>query len=207
MITNPEEYYSLLYLIQDKNNLQNSIGNLPPIPLPQNKPILKIKLDEGRKIDAPEWLSFKDDQKAETFFFEIDRFYEHIDLALTTCVIQYKTEDGKEWVYPVPFYDTVSGRDEGKMYIPWQVSNLATESIGSITYNLRFYVVDFDKQIVVFNLTTQSATSKILETLTVDLHYPKAEDIYPASEIEELLNRISLLEGQYKMYWLEMTNS
>ena len=86
MITNPEEYYSLLYLIQDKNNLQNSIGNLPPIPLPQNKPVLKINLNEGRKIDAPEWLSFKEDQKAETFFFEIDRFYEHIDLALTTCV-------------------------------------------------------------------------------------------------------------------------
>lgn len=86
MVTNYNEYLSKLHLIQNNNNLQNTIGNLPPIPIPDSKPLLKINLNT-RKIDAPEFLSVENDQKAETFFFEVDRFYNHIDLALTSCII------------------------------------------------------------------------------------------------------------------------
>lgn len=106
MVTSYNEYLSKLYLIQSNNHLQNTIGNLPPIPIPDSKPLLKIDLNT-RKIDAPSFLSVENDQKAETFFFEVDRFYNHIDLALTSCIIQYKTPLGS-YIYPVPFYDTVS---------------------------------------------------------------------------------------------------
>ena len=59
MITSLQEYYNLLYLIQDEN---------PPelaVLLPGDEPLLRIDLDT-RKIDAPEYLSVATDHRAET---------------------------------------------------------------------------------------------------------------------------------------------
>lgn len=131
MITNQHEYFSKLHLIQDKNSLQNSIGYLPPIPIPESKPTLKVDLNT-RKIEAPEFLGLETDQKAETFFFEVDRFYGHIDLALTTCIIQYITPTGK-YIYPVPFYDTVS-------------SNFSSIDLDEDSYKIdKYYTLDLDE--------------------------------------------------------------
>ena len=243
MITSPNEYYSKLFLIQDYNRLQNSIGNLPPIPIPENKPCLKVDLDT-RKIEAPEFLSLRKDQKAETIFFEVDRFYDNVDLAFTTCVIQYITPDGDERVYPVPFYDTVTDKfkiveltnekyipnkyyiynhDNGfvlskdafnseqvyyeigegnKMYIPWQVGNEATKEAGTLTFNLRFFIIDIDNKEFAFNLSTLSAKSKILDTLEVEIN--EETGIYNFNELDELLDRVKRLEGKYNLYWIEI---
>lgn len=85
MITQSQEYYSLLYRIQDPNLFNRAYGE-PPTLMPADEPTLKINLNE-RTIEAPEFLSVKYDHHAETVFFEVDRYYEHIDLARTTCVV------------------------------------------------------------------------------------------------------------------------
>lgn len=107
MITDPKEYYELLYLIQDRNNLQTSIGQIPPIPMPSTEQILKVDLNK-RTIEAPTFLSMEKDHRAETIFFEVDRFFGPVDLALTTCIIQYQNNKKESRIYPVPYYDTVS---------------------------------------------------------------------------------------------------
>ena len=132
MITSQHEYFSKLHLIQDSNGLQNSIGKLPSIPIPETEKILKIDLNT-RKVEAPEFLSLQHDQKSETFFFEVDRFYGPVDLALTTCIIQYITPTDKR-IYPVPFYDTVSG-DFVRIDL--------TEDTYKINY---YYILDLDKK-------------------------------------------------------------
>ena len=132
MITNQHEYFSKLHLIQAKSNLQDSIGSIPPINIPNSESKLKIDLNT-RKIEAPEFLSVKNDQKAETFFFEVDRFYNHIDLALTTCIIQYITPKGP-YIYPVPFYDTVS-------------NNFISVDLTEDTYKInKYYLLDLEKK-------------------------------------------------------------
>ena len=49
----------------------------------------------------------------------VDRFFCGIDLANTSCLVQYVNAKGEGRFFPVPFYDTTtySGRDEEKRYI------------------------------------------------------------------------------------------
>ena len=86
MITNSDEYWKLLYLIQDRNNPAHTAGAIPPIPVPSDESLFAIDLD-SRTIEAPEFLSVKYDHKAETIFFIVDRYYDNMDLANTCCVI------------------------------------------------------------------------------------------------------------------------
>lgn len=119
MITRPNEYWDLLYRICDKNNTAATSGQIPPILLPSDEPTLKIDLNT-RKIDAPEFLSVMYDHKSEILFFEVDRYYDGMDLANTCCVVQYLNANPKKpegRIYAVPFYDTVS-----RQYLPIEVT-------------------------------------------------------------------------------------
>ena len=98
MITTPKEYYDLLYRIQDEN--KPSLAVL----LPNDEKIYEIDMN-SRKIEAPKYLSVELDHRAETIYFKVGRYYDNIDLANMTCVVQYINAKGEGRVYPVPFYD------------------------------------------------------------------------------------------------------
>ena len=98
MITTAEDYYGLLYKVQDKN--APSIAVL----LPTDEKIYEVDLDT-RQIEAPEYVSVSSDHLAEVIYFKCPRFYDGVDLAETTCVIEYVNAEGKAYFYPVPFFD------------------------------------------------------------------------------------------------------
>lgn len=112
MITTVEEYNAKLGLIQDANYPSQALL------LPKDEFIYEIDLNT-RIIKAPIYLGVEKDHKAETIYFLTDRFFCGIDLANTSCLVQYVNALGEGRFFPVPFYDTTtySGRDVNKRYI------------------------------------------------------------------------------------------
>ena len=166
MITSLQEYYNLLYLIQDEN---------PPelaVLLPGDEPLLRIDLDT-RKIDAPEYLSVATDHRAETVFFSVNRYFDNVDLSTMSCIIQFINAAGESGIYVVPFYDISRGDDN--MIIPWVIEGAVTAKAGSVVYSVQFFRVSESSSKYSYNLNTLPATSKILNNLQGDGEIMNAE--------------------------------
>jgi hypothetical protein len=102
MITGSEEYEQFLKNIQDGYN--------PPdirIRIPKDEPVYKIDWNT-RKVEAPTYLSVEADHSAEIVFFEMDRYYDNVDLANMVGLIQFRNAKNEEYYYVIPYYDTAS---------------------------------------------------------------------------------------------------
>lgn len=201
MITNPNEYWSLLYRIQDQNRVViSSTTQIPPIPIPKDEPFLNIDMNT-RTIEPPEFLSVKQDHNAETLFFCVDRYYESVDLSTLTCVVQYINAAKESRIYAVPFYDVVTLQDEGKMLIPWCISGEATKKEGMVQFSVRFYALDLDNRTFAYNINTIPAQSEVLYGMDSDTpeDYSVSVDF-----INEVNDRLARVEKNYEVYWLEI---
>ena len=112
MITTAKEYDEMRYRIYDANYPSEALL------LPSDEFIYEIDLNT-RQIKAPTILGVERDHRAETIYFITDRFYCGIDLATTSCLVQFVNAKGEGRYFPVPFLDstTYSGRDEDKRYV------------------------------------------------------------------------------------------
>lgn len=217
MITSANEYFSLLYKLQDQNSLSawslpDEDGNyaVPPLPIPKGEKPLFIDLNTRTIKDVPNFLSVEKDHRAETVFFKVDRYFDNVDLALTTCVIQYVNAEkpAKQRIYAVPFCDIeteeVDGEKRNFIYLPWQIGNEATAAAGIIQFSVKFYIVDNDNKEYIFSLNTQPAQSKILYGLEAkdDEHY----NYYPTDFKDQIFNAIANLSKSQEIYWLKVDN-
>lgn len=187
-----QEYLSQLYIIQSQN---------PPslVLFPETKRIYDIDLNT-RTIDAPQMLSVSNDHKAETIYFRVDRFHDYMDLSNTVCVIQYVTPNNEVFVYPVPFYDVVTEKQNKKMILPWCIDGLATKYKGTVQYSVRFYRLEEKDQEykLIFNLSTQVAASEVLEGMQVS-ELSKDFDI-SVERYEQILQEIDKIKRE-GVYW------
>lgn len=202
MMTDPNEYWLLLYRIQDANNLANTLGQASPIPIPSDEPILFIDLNK-RQIESPEFLSVKHDHHAETIFFSVDRYFDSVDLATKTCVIHYINADNQSRIYAVPYYDTIKEKD--KIIFPWCISGEVTKKEGPVKFSVRFYEVDIDNRCFLYNLNTQPAISKVLYGM--DSTIPEEYCSLDMQFEQEVLDRLSRLEKLYDIYWLDLVDN
>lgn len=159
MITSLQEYYKLLYMIQDENAPELAVL------VPGNEPILKIDL-QTRKIDAPEYLSVATDHRSETIFFKVNRYFDNVDLSTMSCVIQFINANGESGMYVVPFYDVSATHPdvtEDEMLVPWVIEGKVTEAAGNVVYSVQFFRVAESAARYTYNLNTLTAQSKVLE--------------------------------------------
>ena len=194
MITSYEEYQKELGRIKD--------GNPPSTALliPSTEQIYEINLN-SRKFESPEILSLTHDHHSETFYFKMDRFFDTMDLTNTCGVIQYKNAIGKERIYPIPFYDVSTFNSENKIVFPWRVGREATAAAGTVEFSFRFYTINQNTSTFDFCLNTLTGKSKVLQTMDVS----NVEDYdYPAEVVEEIYARLSKIEQDYNLYWLEI---
>ena len=206
-----QEFNSKLYAIQNLN---------PPsyVLFPEIKTIYDIDLQK-RTVSAPKHLGVQKDHEAETIYFKVDRFHDHMDLANTSCIVQYTIpgQVKKTHLYIVPFYDLVSKQDEKKMLIPWSVDVNATKVKGTIEFSFRFFVAKQQLVIVddvdsegnpiqreenrfdlLYNLTTLPAYTTVLEGMDVsDL---EADYMAAANAYEELVTAINEIKRE-GVYW------
>lgn len=194
MITSPQEYWKLLYVIQDQNT------EFAEKPIPDSE--LRYNIDlEKRTVEAPKILGAQNDDKAEWIYFRCPRYFDSMDLALTTCIIMYTNANGDDRIYPVPFYDAVTEEAEQNLLIPWQLGGDVTKYAGEVEFAIRFYQVDADNHQFVYCLNTQPAKSEVLPSMNTT----NGDDFnYTTSFMEEILDKIAKLQKAYEVYWLEV---
>ena len=155
-----------------------------------------------RKIESPEAISITSDHKAEVVYFVLDRYYDYMDLANTSCIIQYITPDKSPYVYIVPYYDIYTYRGLNKMIIPWNIDGAATQQSGTVTYSIRFFRIEPDENGVnklVYNLNTLAAETQILDSLNVD-PLNKEEVDFGTDAYEIIMHELSALSRK-GTYW------
>lgn len=194
MITTPKEYYDLLYRIQDEN--KPSLAVL----LPSDEKIYEIDMN-SRKIEAPKYLSVELDHRAETIYFKVGRYYDNIDLANMTCVVQYINAKGEGRVYPVPFYDVETYADENMMLFPWCIDGEATKASGNVTYSVRFYDIDESATYMRYNMSTLPSKSEVLHGISSKTDIDESND-YLLSFKDQILAQLKKV-SEYDLYWID----
>lgn len=201
-----------------KENTDKSVSDLlqiqtqaPPqiIYLPYAKPHKIFNIDlNSRKINAPSVLSIARDHKANVVYFRTDRYYDYMDLAESTCLIQYIIPGDKSkvpYTYVVPFFDTQS--EPGKIIFPWVIGGPATSKEGIVQYAVRFYRVNDDNGVtpeLVYNLNTSPAISTIEYGLEADndvLKVPYEDPI--SSHYDNLIYQLS----NQRTYWTVLSDT
>ena len=191
MIVNSEEYYDLLQHINDYN---------PPrvVPLHPGSIIMDIDLN-SRTIDAPTYLSVQDDHLAETVYFRVDRFYENQDLINTVGIIQYVNAKGDGYIYPIPYYDLITEKENNKILFPWCIEGHVTEKAGNVEFSIKFYEIE-NKEIN-YILNTKPAISKVINGLNTEAIKNNGDYQYLLSIADELIADIENLKRQ-DLYWI-----
>lgn len=191
MITDANEYILALKGIQD--------SGAPTIytTLPSTEPRFLINAN-NRTISIPDKFSFlgvQHDHLAETVYFEIDRYFDNVDLSTQTCVVQFVNKNNKENIpcSEAEIYDGyyhVSSMDiesvEGKIVFGWSIENKSTRLAGDIVFAIRFYSIN-DDNCFIYNFNTIPAHSIILDTLDV---IDNVDYFYP-SEFETWIQKVS----------------
>ena len=214
-------YKSLLYEIQNANV---SGPTTDTIIVPSNISLYNVNLDT-REIDAPEYLSVQHEHYAETVYFLVDRYHDSMDLAQTSCIVQYVTPDDESYIYVVPFCDTVtySGGikdadgnivdDQPKMIIPWSISGSATHLSGTVKFILRFYLIEESNEEnpskIEFSycLSTKPASGKVMYGLPIDGDGFLDEDTYQIdsnNRFYELINSLTQIADNATLYWIDV---
>ena len=212
MITQRDDYLSLLYKIQDPNR-QNTIIELPP-----DEPIYNIDLN-ARTVEAPQFLSVEYDHAAETIYFSVDRFFDNQDLSEKYCVIQYQNANPiKErggYIYAVPYFDITSKAAENKMLFGWKIEGPATAYSGTVEFSIKFYEVGevfFDTvngetqkvNAYLYVLNTQPVKSKVLHGM--DVQATSENYYFEATEIEKIYQAIEEVRRTNDLYWIILDN-
>lgn len=193
MITTPQEYQAQLYILQSQNPRRLAVL--------QTAETTHDIILETREINSPQFLSVKNDHKSETIYFKVDRFFDYMDLATTTCIVQYTNAEGKSGIYVVPFYDVVTCAKEHKMLLPWCIDGRATAAAGAVEYSVRFYKISDDGKQFLYNLSTLPAKSKVLHGMNT-MHNNAEYDLAP-TEYEHLLSLINEVQKR-DVYWIEV---
>lgn len=158
MITPQNEYLNSLAKIQMGFNGENYF------PIPSAEKIYCINLDT-RIVEAPALLSVTEDHEAEILFFEVDRYFDNMDLLNTTCVINYSNAIGEYYVYPVPCVDAQTKRDENKLLLPWVINSDVTWAAGTVKFAFSFYEINTGTLEFEYMLKTQPSTTRVVQGL------------------------------------------
>ena len=197
MVTEPNEFIQKLQELQDSTEVTYTT-------LPSDEPRFIIDAN-SRSITIPpefQFLGVKNDHKAETVYFEIDRYFDAMDLSTQTCVIQFSNNENSGF-YPVTSMDTVTV--DGKIIFGWEILNDVTAAIGNISFSVRFYTIDESNQFT-YNFNTLPAKSIILDTLNVD--DPTVVENYPSELVVwlERMNELSTANQDYGRQIEEIRN-
>lgn len=195
-------YEDLLYDLQMSDRIP-LVADL----FPDNDQIFEVDLNT-RTINVPQFLSVQYDHNAEVVYFKVPRYFEGVDLATTTCVIQYINANNDVGLYCIPFYDlTHFDEDENGiqipvMLLPWSLGGLATVVSGQIQFSLRFYIIDSESKKFTFNLNTQTAKGSILYGMNLPADAVEQFRL-DSSVIEQIYASIQDISGVATTYWYD----
>lgn len=201
MITSIEEYNSLLHQMQS-NNRPTIVDRLP-----SSENVYNIDLNT-RTVETPSSLAIQYDHNAETIYFCVDRYFDHIDLSKSMCVIQYINAKNQGGLYFVPYYDLTTYYEEDKILLPWMLEKFLTQYNGKVKFAIRFYRVDEDYSSTdikfLYNINTQTAISSITPGGALTEDFLELNDSYDfdANVIAQLRQEIADINRRNDLYWI-----
>lgn len=125
------------------------------IRLPLDEAFYTINANERTIIPSQNSPKFavKGDHVAETIYFKIDRYFDAMDLADATIIIQSQMNNNK-YITPINLIDVDSDPDH--IIFGWPISNIVTNNSGNLTFAVRFYITDSDTINYSFGTLTQT---------------------------------------------------
>ena len=208
MIVSPQEYKRLLNSLTNPNNFANMIQ------IPAEEYNYEIDLKK-REIEAPEFLSVTSEHNAEILWFKANRFFDNIDLATSTCWIQFVNAQGDELFCAVPVIVGLERYGNESILIPWPVGHEVTKKAGNIKFSFQFFKLSEDSLRFLYLINTKPANSKVLQGMLFDANMFDSEEIadaqasqIQASSVASLLHQLTedyaTLSGQYVQYWVDV---
>lgn len=138
-------------------------------------------------------IAVQGDETAEIVYFEIDRFFDAMDLNLADIAVQWIHEDDlKSSTNPLYNYTPIVIKDitsqTGKLIFGWPIGKDITEKPGKIHFSVRFYQLQGSGQdSIVYSLSTQTQTVVINPTILANI---ADEDAYIDNKIDLIVNRL-----------------
>ena len=116
-------------------------------------------------IYAQNGVSLAGDQRAETLLFEIDRYFDFIDLLRTNIYVQWKNPAGEDGATLIHLIDY----DDKKIRFGWTLSDYVTkEGNQPLVFSVRFFAKN-DSEEITYSFNTLSATVKIRPALRMTI--------------------------------------
>jgi hypothetical protein len=177
--------------LQRLKDIANDIEYTPSVqPIPDNLTEyerIKVHMD-SRIIDIEnsyykDFLAIATDHRSETVYFEVDRYFENIDLLKCSCVVQYINMGAPDKKYKLRFYPvTLKDIDSvpGKIILAWNLGCEATEYDGDLIFSLLFYHVSQDGTHFAYCLNTLPAVGRIETSMGYSPEQKKEADDYYA---------------------------
>lgn len=191
-------YWEQLKHIQNNQAREISKITTPP------SGFFKIDLDE-RSITPPaeyrDFLAVEQEHMAETIYFEVDRFFDDVDLTTTNIIIEYVNGKGDARIFPAVLQDWTT--NPGHIRFAWVLGNEATKTVGILKFAVRFYSVDQQEKIFTYSLQTRPYEGRVIASLQDPAGKPIdafADYDYSADVLAGLTQQI----GETRMRWINL---
>lgn len=202
MITGSEEYKQFLASIANSYN--------PPtmrMRIPTEEPIYQINLN-SRSVEAPSFVGVEADHESELIYFEMDRFFDSVDLSTCIGMVQFRNAKNEEYYYVIPYYDIDSIR--GKMIFAWDIQSPATKYGGTIQFSFKFFRVELASGELLYELNTLVAKSRVLvgwankNGANHNYNAITAEEILVNNEFINKLAQLEQIQKNLAIYWIDV---
>ncbi len=200
MVTPSAEYERFLA------NVADSTPSIMKMRVPSQEEIYPIDLN-SRKITPPKFIGVEDEHQAEYIFFEMDRFYDLIDLSEAIGMILFRNAKDEEFYQLIPYYDIES--KQGKIIFPWVVQAPAALYSGSVSFSMKFFKIDPTSKKLIYELNTTVAKTKVLvgwantdsKTYTYTL---SPQSVIVDSDIVTAINNVIRGKEYLSIYWIDV---
>jgi hypothetical protein len=184
MITTPEDFKKRLDEIE-----AGSLSGQDAIKMINPDTEAKFTIDANtRTIKIPN--QFQDnaaicrDHESETLYFEIDRYFDNVDLYDKSCIVQYINANGGQYVFPVT--DKYMSDDTNKIIFAWDLNSNATAYPGTVKFSIRFY--SLENNVYTYNWGTKPSAITIGEGLYIT---DSGETLPAGDDLTQLIDKIN----------------
>lgn len=201
MITSSQEYQEFLAGVAE------TAPSILKMRIPTYEPVYEIDLNT-RKISAPPFIGVEGDHEAEYIFFQVDRYFDGLDLSDAIGIIVFKNAKNEEYYQVIPYYDIYSIKD--KIIFPWVIQAPAALYGGVVSFSVKFFKIDPTSKQIIYELNTLIAKTKVLVGwANLSGNYHTYNTLNPNSiiidnETLEKLNTLLSLDGKMKLYWIDV---
>ena len=206
-ITTLEEYFHWIKTLGQKSELGDRAKRYTMLPLDEDHFIINANT---RAITIPSafkknGIAVQGDDLAEVVYFEIDRYFDYMDLNSCDIFIQWETPkgaDGKTTRSVSPEYIRDIESKPGKLIFGWALSDQITKQAGQLKFSVRFFKWEDEEEAesggnknLVYSFSTLTASVQINPSINMDI---EKENFYIdncADRLVELLTSSEIVGG------------